>query len=35
VKSPTFKVFPQSATISQGQTAVFNCETDKAPTTGN
>jgi uncharacterized cupredoxin-like copper-binding protein len=32
VKSPTFKVFPQSATSAQGQTAVFNCEADKTVT---
>lgn len=30
-KSPTFKVFPQSITVAQGQTAIFKCETDKAP----
>ncbi len=34
VKSPTFKVFPQSITIAQGQTAVFTCETDKVPVKG-
>lgn len=34
-KSPTFKTFPQSITIAQGQTAVFTCETDKAPTRGS
>ena len=33
-KSPTFKVFPQSITVAQGQTAIFKCETDKAPTKG-
>jgi len=34
VKSPTFKVFPQSMTISQGQNAVFTCEADKTPIKG-
>ena len=34
VKSPTFKIFPQSITIAQGQNAVFTCETDKVPTKG-
>jgi len=32
VKSPTFKVFPQSTTMAQGQLVVFNCEADKTPT---
>lgn len=34
VKSPTFKQFPQSQTIAQGQTVTFTCETDKAPAKG-
>ena len=34
VKSPTFKVFPQSTTVAQGQSVVYNCEADKTPTQG-
>nr|CAD7393158.1 unnamed protein product [Timema cristinae]CAD7428848.1 unnamed protein product [Timema monikensis] len=30
-KSPVFKTFPQSATLQEGESVSFNCETEKVP----
>lgn len=31
---PVFKTFPKSATLSEGEAAKFECETEKAPKKG-
>lgn len=33
-KSPAFKTFPQSATVQEGESVRFECETEKAPQNG-
>lgn len=33
-KGPTFKTFPQSATVTQGESTIFECETEKTPEKG-
>jgi len=33
-KSPAFATFPQSATVSEGESATFTCKTDTAPLKG-
>ena len=33
-KSPVFKTFPQSATVTDGESSTFTCEFEKAPQNG-
>jgi len=33
-KSPAFATFPQSATVSEGESVTFTCKTDTAPLKG-